>query len=87
MSVLPSFERQGIGAALLRAAARHAVQAGFKGVSLTTFATVPWNAPYYAKQGFRQMAHTEFGPGLAAIIRQEGELGLLNRVAMQQSGA
>jgi ribosomal protein S18 acetylase RimI-like enzyme len=87
MSVLPSFGRQGIGATLLRAALQHAVHAGLKGVSLTTFATVPWNAPFYAKQCFRQLAQSEIGPGLASLIQQEGELALLNRVTMHWSGA
>jgi GNAT superfamily N-acetyltransferase len=87
MSVLPSFDRQGIGAGLLRAASQHAAQAGFNGVSLTTFAAVPWNGPFYAKQGFRQLAQAEIGAGLAALIRQEGKLGLLNRITMHRSDA
>lgn len=82
MSVIPAHGRQGIGAALMHAVKQHARDSGYERVSLTTFATVPWNGPFYAKQGFREMLNSEIGPGLAAFIEQERALGLENRVAM-----
>jgi GNAT superfamily N-acetyltransferase len=82
MSVVPSCGRQGIGAALLEAASRHAHETGSLRLSLTTFAAVPWNGPFYAKHGFREMTESEIGEGLAARMRHEETLGLINRVAM-----
>lgn len=82
MSVVPSHGRQGIGAALLQAAKHHARDSGYQRVTLTTFAHVPWNAPFYSKQGFREMATSEVGAGLALRMEQERALGLEDRVAM-----
>jgi GNAT superfamily N-acetyltransferase len=81
MSVVPSHGRQGIGSALLDAATTHALTTSRR-VSLTTFATVPWNGPFYAQRGFREMSKGEIGAGLAARLQQEAELGLVSRVAM-----
>jgi GNAT superfamily N-acetyltransferase len=86
MSVVPSHGRQGIGAALLEAVKRYAKQTGRR-VTLTTFDFVPWNGPFYAKRGFRVMTGTEVGVGLAARVRKESELGLVNRVVMCSSDA
>lgn len=82
VSVVPAHGRQGIGAALLEAAAWHARQTGLQRLTLTTFAKVPWNGPYYAKRGFRVMLWSELGAGLAARMKQEAAVGLANRIAM-----
>lgn len=82
MSVVPSHGGQGIGAALLEAVSRHAHETGCPRVTLTTFATVPWNAPFYLKHGFRAMAESEIGVGLDARIQHEKSLGLIDRIAM-----
>jgi hypothetical protein len=44
--------------------------------ALTTFEYVPWNAPYYARLGFRILDDAEVTPGLRAIRRREAESGL-----------
>jgi GNAT superfamily N-acetyltransferase len=82
MSVLPSYGRQGIGAALLSTAKSHASYNGFTRVTLTTFETVPWNAPFYTRHGFREMDSHEIGSNLASLIAREHSLGLKNKVAM-----
>ena len=87
MGVIPSHGRQGIGSALLRAAKTHARDSRIPRVTLTTFASVPWNAPFYAKHGFTELASTEIGPGLRQCINLERTLGLANRVAMSTSDA
>jgi predicted N-acetyltransferase YhbS len=87
MSVLPSHGRQGIGAALLDAVKGRATRFGLSRVSLTTFASVPWNGPFYSKHGFREMSQSEIGPGLAVRMKQEQALGLEDRVAMCHSDA
>ncbi|HVJ41658.1 MAG TPA: GNAT family N-acetyltransferase [Dongiaceae bacterium] len=43
-------------------------------LTLSTFSTIPWNAPYYRRLGFRDMGH--LGPGLAAIRERHRALGL-----------
>ena len=87
VSVIPSHGRQGVGATLIKAAVEHAKAASYKRVTLTTFSSVPWNGPFYAKQGFREMVAAEIGVGLATRIEQERALGLINRVAMCRGGA
>jgi GNAT superfamily N-acetyltransferase len=73
VSVHPRAAGQGIGAALID----HAAQAtGAPAVTLTTFADVPWNAPYYARCGFETLDESALTPGLRAIRRHEAEQGL-----------
>jgi GNAT superfamily N-acetyltransferase len=52
ISVLADRARQGIGRALLRAALECVTQAGGGEVTLMTFADLPFNAPFYATEGF-----------------------------------
>jgi len=78
-SVHPAHARQGLGAALIE----HVARAG-RALSLTTFRDVPWNAPYYARLGFRVLEPADQGPELAALVRHEAEAipGDAPRVAM-----
>jgi len=82
MDVLPSRGRQGTGARLLQHLGDVARQRGHLHVTLTTFAGVPWNAPFYARHGFAEI--TGFGafPHLAAALQSEREQGLEGRIAM-----
>ncbi len=45
-------------------------------LTLTTFAEVPWNAPYYRRLGFRVLDDAALTPGLRAIRAHEAALGL-----------
>ena len=74
LAVIPRWMRQGIGTALLERACEWARKHDYPAVTLTTYADVPWNAPYYAKRGFVEI--TEFGPGMQAEREQERRLGL-----------
>jgi predicted N-acetyltransferase YhbS len=65
-----------VGRALLAHAAGRAGEEGLTGMTLTTFAEVPWNAPYYARLGFRVLAEAELTPGLRAIRAAEAAHGL-----------
>ena len=56
VSVHPRAARRGIGRRLIEHAADHAREHGLTGLTLTTFAEVPWNAPYYGRCGFRVIA-------------------------------
>ncbi|NUO59744.1 MAG: GNAT family N-acetyltransferase, partial [Hamadaea sp.] len=44
--------------------------------TLTTFVEVPWNAPYYARHGYRLLGEDELTSGLRAIRAREAALGL-----------
>ena len=76
VSVDPAHARRGLGRRLIDTAATWAARRGLDTVTLTTFAEVPWNAPYYARLGFVVVPETDLGPELAAVRRHEGALGL-----------
>lgn len=76
VSVRPSHARRGLGSALIETLAEWAVSRGLPALTLTTFAAVPWNAPYYERLRFRVLADAEIGAGLRAIRRAEADRGL-----------
>jgi ribosomal protein S18 acetylase RimI-like enzyme len=76
ISVDPAYGRRGVGRALLDDVAALASASGVPAMTLTTFADVPWNAPYYERCGFRVMATGEITAGLAAIRAAEAAAGL-----------
>jgi len=55
IAVDPAHGRQGIGAALLEATHGELVVRGAREVTLTTYADVPWNAPFYARHGYVEL--------------------------------
>ncbi|WP_206604336.1 hypothetical protein [Arthrobacter pityocampae] len=61
-------------------------QQGCSALTLTTFADVPWNAPYYARLGFAIVAPERLTPGLRAVRDHEAAVGLdaWHRVAMRR---
>jgi GNAT superfamily N-acetyltransferase len=73
LSVHPAHSRRGIGGALLAASVEAAREHGVDRITLLTYADVPWNAPFYARHGWREVEPTS---ALAALRRREGELGL-----------
>lgn len=83
LSVHPSAGRRGLGTALLDAAVRAAREAGAARVTLTTYADVPWNGPWYAARGFTVLPDP--GPELTALLAAEATVGLTvhgRRIAM-----
>jgi GNAT superfamily N-acetyltransferase len=76
VSVHPSHARLGLGRALLETAARWAARRGLAALTLTTFADVPWNAPYYERLGFRVLNDLEITSGLRRIEEHEARRGL-----------
>lgn len=86
LDVLPAWGRRGIGAALVDAVVADARRRGLPAVTLTTFRDVPWNAPYYARLGFRILSEHELGAGLVALLAHEERRGLPRalRVAMRR---
>lgn len=76
VSVHPERARRGLGARLVEHAVEGARAAGRPAVTLTTFRDVPWNAPYYARLGFRPLEAAHLTPGLRRIRAHEAGLGL-----------
>jgi GNAT superfamily N-acetyltransferase len=76
VSVHPAHARRRLGSALLETAAAWAAENRLEAVTLTTFTEVPWNAPYYARLGFRVVPADEIGEGLRQIRQHEAAAGL-----------
>ncbi|MFJ6215308.1 GNAT family N-acetyltransferase [Streptomyces sp. NPDC092296] len=76
VSVHPDSARRGVGRALLDHLAAWGAAEGVPALTLTTFAEVPWNAPYYERCGFQRLAEDALTPGLREIRRQEAAHGL-----------
>ena len=86
LDVVPRWGRRGIGAALVAAVIAAARREGLAAVTLTTFRDVPWNAPFYARLGFRVLPPAALSPGLVALLAAEDARGLPRalRVAMRR---
>ncbi len=82
VSVHAGHAGQGIGRRLIE----HVAAWAKTPLTLTTFAEVPWNAPYYERLGFRRLGEDELTPGLRTIRAAEAAHGLDRwpRVAMRR---
>ncbi|ANN15469.1 acetyltransferase [Amycolatopsis orientalis] len=76
VSVHPDHARKGLGRRLIDHAADWSAREGLAGLTLTTYAEVPWNAPYYSRLGFVTLGEGELTDGLRAIRAQEIARGL-----------
>jgi GNAT superfamily N-acetyltransferase len=76
ISVHPDFMRRGFGSALLDHVATVARDRGYPAVTLTTFRDLPFNGPFYIRNGYRVLAADEETPGLRRIRAHEASLGL-----------
>jgi GNAT superfamily N-acetyltransferase len=76
VSIDPGCAGQGIGRALIEHAVEWARSRSFTAMTLTTFADVPWNGPYYERLGFHRLPADDLTPGLAELRRHEAEHGL-----------
>ncbi len=85
LAVHPAHGRQGMGTALVRSLVEQAEQRGFADVTLTTFADLPFNAPFYERVGFRALRADELDARLAALLQAESAAGMVRRVAMRRS--
>jgi len=76
MDVIPSHGRHGLGARMLLQASKWAAECGYRAVTLSTFRDVPWNGPFYRKQGFRDLEHSEWAPYMHMLREVETRHGL-----------
>lgn len=85
VDVLPEHGQRGLGRRLVSTVCQWARTAGYPAVALATFRDVPWNAPFYARLGFQEIAEDELTPGLLDLRQKETEAGLAatDRVLMR----
>lgn len=67
LDVLTAFAGQRIGAALIECVVGLARAAGAQRLVLSTFRNVPWNAPYYRRLGFQEIAEESLDERLFAL--------------------
>ncbi|MEM8769985.1 MAG: GNAT family N-acetyltransferase [Pseudomonadota bacterium] len=81
LSVHPDHGRRGLGRRLVTRVVEEAAARGLEAVTLTTFADIPWNAPFYAAMGFEVLSEQDLTAFLAGALEEERALGLTERVA------
>jgi len=82
LAVHPDHGRRGVGRRLVQAVIDEAAARGLEGVTLTTFADLPFNGPFYQSMGFRVLPETELDSGLRGVLAHERARGLTERIAM-----
>jgi predicted N-acetyltransferase YhbS len=84
LDVETASQRKGLGAALVWAFVEAARNKDAETVYLSTFRAPPWNAPFYARLGFRDVKREDYLPWMRAIeIQQALFLDLSTRVFMR----
>jgi GNAT superfamily N-acetyltransferase len=76
LDVHPDHGRRGLGTALVAALVAWARARGARGVSLSTFRDIAWNAPFYAKLGFRSLDLAALHEELRNLRAREAAHGL-----------
>jgi GNAT superfamily N-acetyltransferase len=77
LSVRADAQGRGLGRAVLAAMLEAALDDGCTGATLTTFRDVPWNGPFYASMGFREVSGTDLPAHLKAALEAEAARGIL----------
>jgi GNAT superfamily N-acetyltransferase len=87
LDVVPAWGRRGIGRRLVAAVVDWAAARGRARVTLTTFVSVPWNAPFYERLGFAVLPEPDWTDALRETWEHERSLGLPmeHRVVMAAS--
>ncbi|MFI9787449.1 GNAT family N-acetyltransferase [Kitasatospora sp. NPDC051984] len=76
VSVHPAAGGRGLGRELIDHVAGWAAGRGLAALTLSTFRSVPWNAPYYRRLGFRELPNEDLTPGLRQVLTEEAAFGL-----------
>ncbi|MBB3118256.1 GNAT family N-acetyltransferase [Pseudoduganella violacea] len=75
LSVARPSQRHGIGTRLMAAVEAYARQLGVDALTLTTYRHLAWNAPYYARLGYAEVAPAELGESYVAKVAYEATCG------------
>ncbi|MCS3429739.1 GNAT family N-acetyltransferase [Klebsiella sp. BIGb0407] len=79
----PAARGLGVGRMLVAHVRQVAARRGLSGVTLTTYTDIPWNAPWYEREGFIILEPSSYCPELKNIVQsQVTELMLLPRCVM-----
>lgn len=81
-AVAQEAQGHGLGRRMLGVAVDWARANGFTSVSLTTFRSIPWNAPFYASAGFADWPAHEAAASVRQALTNETARGLKDRCAM-----
>lgn len=85
LDVHPEHGRKGVGAALVEAFCARAKERGARDVVLSTFRDPPWNAPFYRRLGFADLADSDRTGWMHKIeLEQALFLDLAARVFMRR---
>lgn len=86
VTVHPNASRRGLGALMIESVSADPRSKERGLITLTSFANVPWNAPYYERIGFLDIAESDWPEGVAEKVAadQRGGLGTWPRVVMQR---
>ncbi|GLW57965.1 GNAT family N-acetyltransferase [Kitasatospora phosalacinea] len=76
VSVHPSYAGRRLGARLVDRVEEWAAGQRMPAVTLSTFRSVPWNAPYYLRLGFREVPAAGLTPELRELLAEEAAFGL-----------
>lgn len=76
VSVAREFQGHGIGRLLVEGACEWAASQSHAALTLSTFSDVPWNAPFYAKLGFKVLPESEWSPAFHLLRGREEDAGL-----------
>ncbi len=83
LSVAADHQGRGAGRTLMQTARREAEARALSALTLTTFAGVAWNAPFYARLGYAALT-TETTPAyLREALAAQARHGLTDRIAMR----
>ena len=83
LAVRLAHQGRGLGRRLIEASAKEARRRKLPAVTLTTFATIPWNGPLYAHLGFHELDGTTLSEWLRQKLEDEYGRGLTDRCAMR----
>lgn len=86
VTVHPDAARRGLGALMIESVSADPRSKELGLITLTSFANVPWNAPYYERIGFLDIAESEWPEGVAEKVAADNAHGLdaWPRVVMQR---
>ena len=89
LSVLERWRRSGLGTALIERTTAHALRLGFEALYLSTYRDVPWNAPYYARRGFTEVARASWPRAVRQQMQRENSHGhpAWRRIVMRRAVA
>lgn len=86
VTVHPDASRRGLGALMIESVSADPRSKERGLLTLTSFANVPWNAPYYERIGFLDIAESDWPEGVAEKVAAEQgtDMAAWPRVVMQR---